>query len=81
MCKPIPGNFVHLRHNVKVTPHASSRGDFPSCKKFTLNPFMHGMVDEVPAADPDSLVIAFPWDGGSTLCVELPRAILKGVEV
>jgi len=53
---------------------------FPPRKKFILSTFIHGMVDEVPAKDPNSLVVAFPWDGGSTLCAELPRDMLKGVE-
>jgi hypothetical protein len=81
MCKPIPGNFVRLRRDVKVTPHESSRGTFPPRKKFTLSTFIHGMVDEATAANPDSLVVAFPWDGGTTLCAELPRSMLKGVEL
>ena len=81
MCKPIAGNFVRLRRDVKVTPHESSRGKFPPRKKFTLTPFINGMVDEAKAADPDSVVVAFPWDGGTTLCAEMPRDLLKGVEL
>ena len=80
MCHAIPGNFVRPRTDVKVTPHAASRGDFPPHREFFLNPHMCGIVDEAPAADPGSLVVAFPWDGSSTLCAELPRHKLKGVE-
>jgi hypothetical protein len=81
MCKPIAGNFVRPRKDLKVTPHAASRGDLPPYKKFTLNTAMRGIVDEVPAAQPGSYIVAFPWDGGATLCVELPGDLLKGVEL
>ena len=80
MCDPISGNFVRPRKDLKVRSLPGSKGIEPH-RDVKVNPGMCGMVDERPAGTPKSSIVLFEIPDAGVLCVEIPHALLKGVEL